>query len=525
MRIVDAKTMQAIDREAMTAYAIPGHKLMEQAGLRLAEHVLGFIGSKSQTRVTILAGGGKNGGDGLVCARYLARAGIKPRVLILSEKIAPETLENLQRLSSENVASRQCSECLPDAFAEIIMASDVVVDAMLGIGLSGDLREPYIQAITKVNASNAVVIAADIPSGLNADNGDPGIMTVQADCTITFGLPKAGLLRQSAASYVGRLVVETIGFPAPLLRAGQAETVQYVYENAIAGFLPKRSPLGHKRSVGKVLVIGGSFGYHGALLLAALGAMRSGAGYVAMAYPKTMDAVIRSHALEAVCLPMADGGKAALGIAALPQLLETAQTYDAVVLGPGLGRTPGTQNLIRRFIGKIAGPAMLLVDADALHALSGVQWPSRSSGRPEIIVTPHEGEAAQLLGKSAEHISSNRMEALGALTKKLPGIVLLKGRNTVIAKKRSPVFITGSGTQALATAGSGDVLGGVIAALAAQKISALQAGLAGAVAHGIAGCLAAKDVWGQGVIARDIADQLPNAFALLRKLPARADWV
>lgn len=525
LRIVDAKTMQMIDRQAIETYAIPGHKLMEQAGLCLAEQVLSNLGSKSQSRVTVLVGGGKNGGDGLVCARYLARAGVKAKVLILSKKIVPEALENLQRLTSENIVSHQCSEVLPEEFATTILQSDIIVDALLGIGFVGDVREPFAQAIEKMNESSATVIAADVPSGLDVETGQPGRNTVRADCTVTFGLPKKGLVQHAAEKVVGQLVVETIGFPSGLLLAKQDEAMQYSDEKSVSAFLPKRSPIMHKRSVGKVLVIGGSAAYHGAPLLAALGAMRSGAGYVGIAYPKTINQEIRSHTLEAICCPLPDNTKGVLGQTALAPLLELVCDYDAVVVGPGMGNASATMTLVKNLVEKINGPSMIVIDADALNALPSVNWSGRKKQQPQIIMTPHVGEAGRVLGESAKQIQADRTRAVRELSKRMPVTVLLKGKNTLIQNKKSPLFISGLGTQALATAGSGDVLGGIIAALAAQGLDGLQASLAGNVAHSLAGRAAASDYWGQGVLAKDIIDHLPQVFAQLRQSAGRADWI
>jgi ADP-dependent NAD(P)H-hydrate dehydratase / NAD(P)H-hydrate epimerase len=518
LKIVDAKTMQTIDRKASEEYGIPGYKLMEQAGKRLASHVLRFTGSDSRIVVSVLAGGGKNGGDGLVCARYLARAGVKVMVWLLAEKLVPETKGNLQRLASENVPVKQYSDPLPDDFFAVLKRSDCIVDALLGIGISGTPREPMATAIHACNNSRSIVVAADIPSGLNADTGEASEPTIRAHSTIAFGLPKHGLLRPEASAYTGQVRVETIGFPEALLCNTQAE-IQYCDKNTVAMHLPQKAANAHKRSCGKVLVIGGSSLYHGAVLLAALGAKKAGAGYVSIAYPKMLDTSIRSQTLEEVCLPMPCSPSGVLGMSALPMLLESSKEADAVVLGPGLGRAKQTLELIKLFIQQAKGPRVIVIDADALHGLPGLDLGTRASSAPVLALTPHEGEASVLLEKSVEAIQHDRKGAAKCIGDANQAVVLLKGQHTVVYAPKEVTTIVGSGTQALATAGTGDVLSGVIAAMAAHGLEAYPAAWVGASIQGIAGELSSCDPLGLGVTASQVAEHVPQAIRYLRKTP------
>jgi len=516
LKIVDAKTMQAIDRAAVEQYGIPSFKLMEYAGFRLFEHSMHFLKHMQNGHTVILAGGGKNGGDGLVCARYLVRAGFRVTVLLFPGKqLAPETLNNLKRLASENVPIKRFEDKFSATGIETLQSADLVIDALLGIGLSGSPREPMASAIRILNEEKNIVVAADIPSGLNADTGEISDPTVQADYTITFGLPKTGLFQVKAAAWVGRLIVETIGFPKPLLIAETGE-IQYFDKVSAAERLPRRLVDAHKRSSGKVLIVGGSAAFHGALILAAQGALRAGAGYVSIAYPKSLDTIVRSHALEEICHPLPCSAAGALGPAALKQLLHLAKDQVAVVIGPGLGRARLSLQMVKKFLQQAIGPRLIVIDADALLALADMRLTSRSSGRPALLITPHEGEAGRLLKQPAEAIHADRMAAARLLAQRMKVTVLLKGQHTLVAQTQKPMLLIGAGTQTLSTAGTGDVLSGIIAALAAQKLNANDAAALGATIHGLAGELASCDPLGLGVTAREVAKCLPAAIRQLR---------
>ncbi|MBN1594746.1 NAD(P)H-hydrate dehydratase [candidate division FCPU426 bacterium] len=519
LRIVDAKTMQGIDRQAVEQFGLTSHLLMEEAGKRLAKHVLRFVSVPLSTRVAVLAGGGKNGGDGMVCARYLARAKLRVVVYLFAEKVAPETMANLKRLAAENIPVRKCVTGVSPAVAREIEAADVAIDALMGIGLAGNPREPFAAAIRRLNSSRCKVLAADIPSGLDAGSGKPADPTVKAHYTVTFGLPKLGLLNPQAAPYVGQLAVETIRFPESLLVASR-ENMQYVDTRSAAAWLPVRPVDAHKKSAGRVLVIGGSELYHGAPLLAAAGALLCGAGYVSLAYPKGIDTIIRCHTREEICLPLPCSRKGMLGAGALPALLDISREQDAVVIGPGLGRSKPTLALVKEYLRRVEGPRVILVDADALFALPSTPVSqSARKKRPLLLLTPHEGEAARLLGRSSDQVKKHRFAAARLLARQTKATVVLKGRHTVIAGNNEPLFIMGSGTQALATAGSGDLLAGIIAAMIAQKCTPRTAAVVGAAIHGTAGDLACCDPLGLGATAGRIAAHLPQALERLRTWP------
>ncbi len=512
LKVVSTQDMQAIEQTAFERFGCAPLELMEWAGRSLAEAVMERFPQHPPWRAVVLAGPGKNGGDGLVCARTLAGKGVQVTVVLLAgERLPHESLYNLELLENAQVEIKRWPDAFPVEGCSLLGTAQVVVDALLGIGAKGAPREPIAGAIKALAQTRAVVVSADIPSGLDADTGQPREPAVRADLTVTFGLPKAGLLQPAAASYVGQLRVEPLSFPPELL-AAEGDPVQYWDAAEVSRRLPRRPVTAHKRQAGKVLVIGGSAQYHGALILAGQGAARAGAGFVRLAYPRTLDAVVRSHTLEELCTPLPAGPAGTFTAAALPALLALAKEQDAVVLGPGLGRTTAMAAWVSSFLQRVAGPRLVVVDADALAPRAA------SAGRrckTPLVLTPHAGEAGRLLGVTAEAVEQDRVAAAAKLAEKWNAVVLLKGRVTLV-HAAGVTSIVAAGTQALATAGTGDVLAGMIAALAGQGLDPLPAAAAAAFVHGRAGELAGRDIWGQGVLAREVAAQVPAALAQLR---------
>lgn len=506
MKILTVAEMQAVDRAASEQYGIPPLQLMDQAGESLARRALTLLPA-GRPRVAVLAGGGKNGGDGLAAARQLAAAGVQVSAFLFAgHRLADETLSQLKRLPPQ-VSLTQVEDGFPAALAECFTTSDLVVDALLGIGLSGPPREPMATAIRALNDSGVNVLAADVPSGLDADTGRPQEPAVRACVTLTFGAPKAGLLEEAAGEFVGRLEVDPIGFPPALLAASGEEA--YFDRRSAETLLPRRPANAHKRSAGTVLIIGGSTQYHGAPVLAAAGAVRAGAGFVTVAYPRELDRLLRSWLLEELCLPVAASP------AGLKQMLAAAGSCGSVVIGPGLGRSPASAKTVRDFAAAVSGPRALIVDADALAALKPGRRKGRRSG-PELVLTPHAGEAARLLGVADRIPEGGRWAAARELARRCQATVVLKGRHTAVAGPSGSLRVIGAGTQALATAGTGDVLAGAIAALAAQSLPVFDAACLGAYLHGLAGELACPDPLGLGLRAREVAEKLPAAIRCLR---------
>ncbi len=526
LKIVTTTEMQAIDQAASAAHGLPSQVLMENAGQALAQMARTITAPLAKPRIAVLCGPGKNGGDGLVCARYLIQAQAEVAVFLTGSTIKSKEVQgNLRALKATGAMVFQAGKTIGANWIAMLERADLIIDALLGIGLQGQPREPMAALIHAVNQSRALVLAADVPTGLDADRGEASAVTVAADFTLTFGLPKKGFFQPQAAPWVGQLSVDPIGFPEVLLSSGENE-VGYVDQVTASRLLPKRAVNAHKKNTGKVAIIGGSGAYHGAVLLAARGALRVGSGHVTLAYPDKLNVIIREHALETLCVPLPCNRHCVLDKSALPAMMALSEDKDAVVIGPGMGWEKCTQQLIQAYVRKVKRPLAVVIDADALHALAEAPAPLSEGNGPILILTPHEGEAAILLGCSPTEIHADRPRAARAIAEKYRAIVVLKGQHTLVTASGHPGLIMGSGTQALAVAGTGDVLSGVIGSLAAQKLAPREAALLGSYLHGLAGTLVSPDPIGLGARAGEIADALLKALAVLRYHPKtyQAQW-
>ncbi|NTU72170.1 MAG: NAD(P)H-hydrate dehydratase, partial [Coriobacteriia bacterium] len=382
-----------------------------------------------------------------------------------------------------------------------------LIDAMLGIGANGALRAPYAAWAAAATTSGAYVLAVDAPTGVDADTGAVvDREAVAADCTVTFTTPKRGLLAYPGAAYAGEVVVADIGIDPGLADVAGAPEIWTSEE--YAALVPLPEPDAHKDSRGRVLVIAGSGTYPGAAILAARGATRCGAGYVALAVPQSVVAVAHAHLQAVPVIGLPQGRTHAFSSAAAARLVRMAREFDAVVLGPGLTLADGAVATARTLVAEIDAP--LVIDADALNALVDAQHLIAARTAPTVL-TPHPGELARLLGTNGAAIQGDRLIAGGALASGATAVVL-KGAGTIISSAGRQVVNT-SGTPALAAAGTGDVLSGVIGALLAQGLPALEAGALGAYLHGRAGESAAEVLTPVCVNAEDIPDYLPAAVA------------
>jgi NAD(P)H-hydrate epimerase len=490
--------------ESAVAAGIPLAELMERAGRALVREVTALAPSG---RVLVLAGPGNNGGDGWIAARLLAAQGRDVTVLTtVDPKDLPRPAADAAASAIE--ASRASVARMGDLLGlerELAQAA-VVVDALLGVGLHGPLRDPYQAIVEAVNDAGVPVVAADVPTGVDADTGAWLPEAIRADVTVTFGAPKSGLLQFPAAGAVGVLSVADIGI-APYAGGSGVE----VWEaDDLAEVVPVPAPDAHKGSRGRLLVVAGSTGMSGAAVLAAGSAQRAGAGYVTLAVPHSLVPIADAAVTSVVVVGLAESAAGTLAAESAAEVLALASRADAVVLGPGLGRSETTVRAVRDIVAGLARP--LLLDADGLYAVAEEQELLVAREAPTI-VTPHSGEAGSLLGRSAEAVQQDRYAAARDLAKS--GVVaVLKGARTVIdSGARTAVNMTGG--PALATAGTGDVLAGVIGALLAQGVEAYAAAVLGVYLHGRAGDIAEREIGPFGVVAGDLASRLPRAVAEL----------
>lgn len=451
-------------RAAEERYPGSVEELMERAGRAVAEHALEDFGDARS--FTVVCGGGSNGGDGRIAARVLEERGRD--VLVVEAK--------------------------PEGEERDLGDPDVLIDALFGTGFEGKPRPAAARLIEQMNDLGAPVLAVDLPSGVNASTGEVAGAAVDADMTVTFHGEKVGHHVTPGAYLAGYLEVADIGLD-------QTETENARVTRAILELVPRRSPEGNKYTSGHVAVVGGSPGLSGAPCLAAFAALRSDAGYVTLAGPEPVMPIFESWILEAVKRPLPADTDGLLTEAAAEAALELVAKAGALAVGPGLGRSDGTKAFVRRVLAEAALPAV--VDGDALWELEPGDWPA-----PRVL-TPHSGELGRLIDQDASWVDAHRLEAVRGAVERFDCVVLLKGTGTLISAPGAGVLVDGGHTS-LATAGTGDVLTGIVAAFLAKGMEARIATAAAATAHHWAAIEASYD---GGMIASDLLDALPIALA------------
>ncbi|MFL5862101.1 MAG: NAD(P)H-hydrate dehydratase [Solirubrobacteraceae bacterium] len=493
----DAEQQRATDAWAIEERGIPSIDLMERAGAGLADDVRRRVPAG---RVVVAVGKGNNGGDGLVVARLLREAGREVDVLLLGggDELRGDARINFDRLPEPGARPFD---------AAALHGAAAIVDAILGTGFAGEPRDPAQSAIAAINqaSGDARVFACDVPSGVDASTGEIAGEAVHAHVTATFHAAKPGLWVSPGKTHAGEVVVVDIGIPV----AAPVRPTVGLIEAAVLDAVPHRGHDSTKFAAGSVLVCGGSTGLTGAPSMAAESAMRAGAGYVTALVPASLNLIFEVRLLEAmsVALPDKDG---ALTGAAVELVLERARRADALVLGPGLGRAPRTFKAARKLARRVEVP--LLLDADGLNAHAG-RLESLAGRRAATVLTPHAGELARLLGSDSADVAAHRLRCVRAAASRAQAIVVLKGDDTIVAAPDGRAAVSRGGAPALATAGTGDVLSGVIGAYLSKRMDPFAAACAGVFIHARAGQLAARTIGTEGVIAGDVIALLPRARA------------
>lgn len=502
LRALTAAQSRAVESRAVSEHGLDLSTLMDRAGEAVAEELVARVPAGP---VIVLTGPGNNGGDGWVAAQRLHEQGrdVEVYALLPPEQLSAEAAAAADRAWRSGVRWR-----VPPATptAEELGRASAIVDALLGTGSRPPLREPLPDWCSAMNRSGAIVVSVDLPTGADADSGMADDNAVGADVTVTFTAPKLGLVTHPAADLAGDVIVADIGIPSDLADVVDAPEVWTDAE--YGSLLPVPASDAHKNDRGRVLVIAGSGRFPGAAVLAARGAMRAGAGYVTLAVPEPVVAIAQSHLLAAPVVGLPAGRTKAFASTAARAALDLAADYDAVVLGPGLTLADGAVATARALIGSLGRP--LVIDADALNAL--VDAPGLLDGRrAATVLTPHPGELARLIGSSSSQVQADRISSSRELSA-IHRAVVLKGAGTVVSAGERSVVLT-SGTPALATAGTGDVLAGVIGTLLAQGLQPLEAAALGAHLHARAGEEAGCDLTPVCVTAEDVPDYLPRAVA------------
>ena len=528
MKLVTAEEMRLAEQAAVER-GDTWEGLMERAGQAVAREVLARV--KKGKRALLLVGPGNNGGDALVAGRHLREAGWAVVAYLWKRGGPADRLVEALMGCGGQVVSAETDEGMEVLTRELGQA-DVVVDGLLGMGLARPIEGPLRDIVEAVNrVSGPLVVAVDLPTGVHADTGQVLGVAVRAAVTVTMGWAKRGLYQFPGAEYAGEVVVAEIGIPEEFLKGVQAEVLD---EERLRAVLPVRRRDGHKGTFGRVLVVAGSLHYTGAPYLAAMAAYRVGAGLVTLAPPRTIYPILAARALETTFLPLPEGEVGAVGEGAIKVLGEAIGRYQVLVLGCGLGQEEGTVAFVRRLLRVRERPQpgigflprveveefegelpLLVLDADGLNALAGVPewWKNLPPGR--VVLTPHPGEMARLLGASQDEVLASRMAVAQRAATTWKQVVVFKGANTVVAHPEGKVVVNPVACPALATAGTGDVLAGAIGGFLAQGVAPFEAALLGVYVHGLAGKIVEEEVGPAGGVAGQVLEALPKALRRL----------
>ncbi len=520
--ILTAEQMREVDRVTIEERGLPGLILMENAGSRVYELLAHRYAPLHRQRVVVLCGKGNNGGDGLVVARHLLTRGrpVSLRVILLCDpnQLDGDAAANFRMLRAVDGEVTAVPDLESWQRARSVLGSaTLLVDALLGTGLQGAARGRYLEVIRDVNARVPPerIVAVDIPSGLSSDSGDPPGESIRAAHTVTFAAPKLGQIFAPAAERCGSLHVAPIGTPRAVLESNPAFRLWLLDAGDFSGLFQPRERSAHKGDFGHVLLVGGSRAKPGAVLMAGTATLRAGAGLVTVATAASATGILVGRTPELMTEPVKEAQDGSMGAAAFRK--EWLDRKTVVAVGPGIGTSPGNQGLVQRIFKEAAVP--LVVDADGLTALSALEgeWETRS---PLVVLTPHPGEMARLTGLTAAQVQSRRVDIAREFSVRRKVYLVLKGDRSLIATPEGKVLVNPSGTPAMATGGSGDILTGLIAGFLAQfREAPPERVIAAAVyLHGLCGEWAAARLGEQSMLAMDLLDSLPEAIGSLREI-------
>jgi len=497
------KEMSAWDRDTIRTIGIPGMTLMENAGREALAVLLEDFGDVSGMEIHLFAGAGNNGGDAFAMARHLADLDADVTVFHTrsKKKYTGETRTNLELCRKLNIPLLH----LGSVNLEALPQPDIIVDGLLGTGFEGELREDYLQLVRTINrlGERAYVFAIDIPSGLNGLTGHPQPDAVRADATATFQAAKIGLIGPQAEEYTGDLFVCSIGIPR--LVQEKLPPRRWMISDAIFKQLPLSEPDMHKGQAGHVLVVGGSEGLTGAPHLAALGALRAGAGLVTVACPTPLADAIKAGTPEIMGLPI--GANRQWDASDADLIAGHLERFDAVVIGPGLGRSRKTVDFLKGLVARCPLPVVL--DADALFCLAQVPGLLESLS-DNVVLTPHPGEMSMLTGRTSANVQDDRIGTAEEFIRNTAATLVLKGSCTIVADNQR-TCISPISAPTLAVGGSGDVLAGLIGSLLGRRMTPFMASCLGVYWHATAGLLLEEQYPSRGNLAREIAAMLPEA--------------
>jgi ADP-dependent NAD(P)H-hydrate dehydratase / NAD(P)H-hydrate epimerase len=511
--LVTAQQMRELDRLTIERGTL-GHVLMERAGAGATAALLKLFPHVRKKPVLVFAGKGNNGGDGFVMARLLKKAGVACEVILTAKKddVKGDALRNLQAFArmrgriSEVTDPKQL-----DAVQKKLSKCGLVVDALLGTGLSAPVHGFMSELIEQMNASGVPIVAVDTPSGLDSDRGVPLGTATRATLTVTFGYPKIGLLQPAAKTYVGQLEIVDIGIAAEALAAVNPQTMLLTQES-VGALIRPRTLDAHKGDFGHLLVLAGARGKSGAALLSGGAALRVGTGLVTLAGPTSLNAIFSTALVETMTIPMpeCEDGSLALNENAMAAAV---QGKSAIAFGPGVGVSSDTTSLTQWLLATSTVP--LVIDADGLNCLA-TDLTALRQARVPVILTPHPGEMARLAKLNNAEVQSQRLEVAQTFAREYRCYLILKGSRTVIAAPDGRAWLNPTGNPGMASGGMGDVLTGILGGLLAQGYTPKHACQLGVFLHGYVGDRAAEEKGEVGIIARDLIDRLPAGIRALR---------
>lgn len=508
LRIGTAQEVRQLDSLVISQYGVQQCVLMDNAAVA-ARQVIDECWKVRASKVLIVCGTGNNGGDGFALARHLHARGAYLTVLLIGDALRFSEGAKLHYETAQKLPIKILTIDNTDAYSPLSQFDfspfDLIVDALLGTGLSRVLDGHMASLVKKINRCDTPVLSLDIPSGINADTGEVLGSAIEADVTVSFGILKRGNLLYPGYTFGGKLYYSDISFPPEVINDDSLTLL----ENT-PPLLPERNPAGYKGSFGKICVIGGSSQYRGAPALVASAALRAGAGYIRVAVPSEIAAQVFSFVPEAIILSM-NSSEGFLGSEHCRELLEYASQSDITVLGPGLSTCPDSIRLARKLIPEVESP--LVLDGDALTAVAGRDELCKNRKYPTIL-SPHSGEMARLLGVSVREVELNRISIALEAAKKYQSIVILKGAHSIIAAPSGESWMNLTGNSGMGTAGSGDVLSGLVAALLVTGSTPLHGTRLGVYLHGLAGDIVAKEKGETGLMAHDIVEHIPEAMCI-----------
>jgi NAD(P)H-hydrate epimerase len=517
MKILSAAQMKEVDRKTIEEIGLPGAVLMENAGLQVTSVLRDELGVRAGKKVVVVAGKGNNGGDGLVVARHLFNQKVDCKVLLMGakEEVRGDAALNLRVAEKIGVPIIEIKDPVSwEKYRKLLRESPIIVDALLGTGLSSPLEGFYAQVVEDINASRATVVAVDVPSGLSSDTFEIIGPCVQADITVTMGAPKVCHIFPPAEDKVGELIIADISIPSFLLDNPQFSLELVELESLVPYFLPRKKDT-HKGTYGHLLIIAGSYGKTGAAAMSGRAALKMGAGLVTVATAESCLPIIARTVPELMTEPLPETEARTIGKEAVERVLELLSGKDALLLGPGLSTHPSTSAFVLNILKELKGEKIkVIIDADGLNIIASHREILNSLPE-ETILTPHPGEFSRLTGLPTAEVLKRRLEVVPEFASRYNLYLIFKGYRTLVASPEGRLLVNPTGNPGMATGGAGDVLSGLLAAEVMQVKDLLQAAVNAVFIHGLSGDLAAEKIGEKSLTATDLIKFLPEAMRFI----------